>query len=99
MDVMKFLEPITYHNLDELRPGEWIWDNDEVEKSEHSRSLFSPNILEPIGFRQIHILDVKGYKQYGGALWMLSNWSRGYYKWDYFSEGRYYRFKRKEELI
>ena len=94
MDVMEFLEPIIYENLHELQPGEWIWDNRLVLRRKHDRSLGNGVVSEPIGFRQIHILDLKNLS-YGDKLFMLSE--IGGYEWTYFELNRFYRFKRKEE--
>lgn len=99
MDVMEFLEPITYENIHELQPGEWIWDNSLVKRRPHNRSIGDETITEPIGFRQVHILDLKLYPHYIGKQFMLSEvagFISGGYEWVYFSKNRFYRFKRKE---
>lgn len=94
---MNLLEPITYDNIQELNPGEWIWDNKTLSRDIHDRSLCQETITEPVGFRQIHIMDkddVKHFKAYGTPPFMLSDidYSSGN-KWVYFEEGRFYRFK------
>ena len=55
------LIPITRENIYMLNPGDWIWDDKPIERSEHERSLAPETITEPIGFRQIHILDLKDF--------------------------------------
>ena len=99
MDIMQFLTPITRENLCELQPGEWIWDNKMTERNVHERSLGNDMITEPIGFRQIDILDVDYF--ISGKPFMLSNSYSGYYgygtSWTYFEEGRFFMFKRDKE--
>lgn len=92
------LIPITYENIYALKPGEWIWDDKLIDRREHKRSLDNVTITEPIGFRQIHILDLKDF----GTMWntkpfMLSDIDRGNgsHEWTYFEEGRFYMFPRK----
>ena len=101
MDVMKFLEPITVDNIYELEPGEWIWDNKQIEKCPHRRTLSSDSsILEAAGLRQIHILDL-GNLKFSNKPFMLSLSANGlrYWQfiseWVYFEEGRFYRFKKE----
>ena len=95
MDVMQFLEPITYENIQELEPGEWIWDNKIVERDIHERNLTYKTINESMGFRQIDILDLDGF---GGAFnhrpFFLSNVDRYGCRWESFKENRFYRFRR-----
>ena len=100
MDVMELLEPITYENMHELKPGEWIWNNRMVEKRVHKRTLDTETIFEPYGFRQIDILDLKGFGVYNNQPFMLSTTggrTYGYAEWVYFMVDRFYRFKRQEE--
>lgn len=98
---MSLLEPITVDNIHELQPGEWIWDNKDTERNKHGRSLaleYTP-IIEPYGFRQIHILDLNGFMQWQFKPFMLTTIHSGYgssYTWTYWAEGRFYRFKREE---
>lgn len=97
---LNLLEPITEKNVRELSPGEWIWDNSPIERREHCRSLNSNKIVEPRGFRQIHILDL--YTPYGlqySKIFMLSNidGQRGGYTWEIFEYNRYYKFKKGEK--
>lgn len=84
-------EPITYENLHELEPGEWICDDKPIRKREHCRSWNSKYIDEPIGFRQIDILDTSPYLS---KPFMLTNGKDGKTLWEYFQLGRFYRFKR-----
>lgn len=55
------LIPITRENIYALKPGEWIWDDKLIERKVHRRSLGNETISEPIGFRQIHILDLDSF--------------------------------------
>ena len=93
MKLMKVLEPITAENLSELRPGEWIWDNNRVSKIAHKRSLKQEKIFEPVGFRQIHILDLAEYPRFTDKPFMLSDVYRGKNTWERFVEGRFFKFK------
>lgn len=100
MDVMNFLEPITHENIYDLEPGEWIWDNKSVTRRVHERCLDDKIITEPIGFRQIDILDLAGFSVINTHPFMLSSIDdirglRGY-RWEYFEPGRFYRFKKEE---
>ena len=98
MDVMELLEPITYENMYELKPGEWIWDNSMVVKRVHKRTLDDEIITEPYGFRQIHILDLTGFGSWHSQPFMLTTIGTDYYgQWVYFMVDRFYRFKRQEE--
>lgn len=94
MDVMQFLEPITYENIQELEPGEWIWDNKIVERRVHKRDLTGEAIKEPMGFRQIDILQVTSFGVFNHIPFMLSNVYKAGAKWESFEENRFYRFKR-----
>ena len=97
MDVMKFLEPITVDNIYELEPGEWIWDNCLVTRLVHERCLDKKITKEPIGFRQIDILNLKSFGVFNIHPFMLSSIDniRGS-SWEYFEPGRFYRFKKEE---
>lgn len=93
------LVPITRENIYTLKPGDWIWDDKLIERREHKRSLYDEKITEPIGFRQIHILDLEDF----AAGWvtkpfMLSDIDsdRSGYRWVYFEENRFYRCAEKE---
>lgn len=99
---LSLFEPITYDNIHLLQPGDWIWDNKDIVRWEHKRTLKieKPNITEPIGFRQIDVLDLKDF----GTLWnnkpfMLTDidnrFSNDPRNWVYFEEDRFYMFKRK----
>lgn len=93
-------EPITYDTLHELVPGEWIWDNKLTERREHKRSLDNATVTEPIGFRQIDILDLDLYPQYSSKPFMLSGaaYSGNHtgLEWVYFELGRFYKFKKEK---
>lgn len=93
-----YLEPITQYMLEELEAGEWIWDNELVIKREHRQNLWPEDIKEPYGFRQIHIIDIPSARYwYFCPKLMLSDYKRGGYNWEYFEEGRYFRFKKEKE--
>lgn len=94
MDLLSMMEPITYENLNELKPGEWIWDTNLIERRPHKRTLGEELIIEPIGFRQIHILDLDDIA-FTRKIFMLTNIDYGItgYKWEYFEVGRFYKFK------
>lgn len=91
--IMNLLEPITYNNIQELKPGEWIWDNKPQTRRQHRRSLSEETITEPAGFRQIHIMDEDDVRLF--MLFKLStiDKDRINYEWVHFKEGRFYRFK------
>lgn len=90
------LEPITRENIHLLKEGDWIWDNNTIIRYEHGLGLHPKKIEERIGFRQIHILDLKLYPQWSSKPFMLSSIDKGIYQWTYFEEGRFFMFKRKE---
>ena len=96
---INLLEPITYENIKELSPGEWIWDNKQIEKEPHRRVLSSDStVFEAAGFRQIHILDLDCLR-FSSKPFMLSlaanevRYRQLGCAWEYFEEGRFYRFK------
>lgn len=91
-----YLEPITEDMIEELKEGEWIWDNELVNRREHRQTLQGKDIQEPYGFRQIHIISITSLIYYTSTKLMLTDHTRGYYIWEYFEEGRFYRFKKKE---
>lgn len=97
MDVMNFLVPITHENLYSLRPGEWIWDNQIIQRRIHKRDLDGTMIDEPAGFRQIDILDLDFFPRWSSTPFMLSEIDSGRSSWVYFEEGRFYMFKRDKE--
>ena len=99
--IINLLESITYENIKELSPCEWIWDNKQIEKCPHRRTLSSDStIFEAAGFRQIHILDLDNLK-FSNKPFMLSLSANGLRyrqfisEWVYFEEGRFYRFKKE----
>lgn len=89
---LQYLEPITIDNLPNLKPGQWIWDNKPVVRGIHKRTLSDETITEPYGFRQIHIVDAEDIKT-SRLVFSLTNTVSGGYKWEYFENGRYYKFK------
>lgn len=93
---MSLFEPITRNNIHELEPGEWIWDNAQINRREHRRSLWPESIVEPIGFRQIHIIDPSSIPMSKPFMLSTIDGRHHYYSWEYFSENRYYRFKRRK---
>lgn len=96
MDYLSMMEPITYENFNTLKPGDWIWDNNLVERRDHKRSLANERHSEPFGFRQIHILDINDNGYFGCQPFMLSaNWDSFNYGavWTYFELDRFYKFK------
>lgn len=100
--IMNLLEPITYDNIHELKPGEWIWDDKPKTRRQHRRSLSKDTIIEPTGFRQIHIMDeddVRDFKWCNASPFMLSTIDddKINYVWANFKEGRFYRFKALHE--
>ena len=99
VDIMSLLEPITYENINELEPGEWIWDNKLIDRRFHDKNLWNKTVAEPIGFRLLHILDLKHFPRFSSKPFLLSTFDHyGFdYTWEYFEEGRFYRFKRKGE--
>lgn len=95
-NLFNILKPITYDNLHELHPGEWIWDDKEHARTAHKPSIYPESVVEPIGFRQIHILDLYNFPRFSSKPFMLSSidnfgFGRGT-EWVYFEENRFYRF-------
>ena len=95
MKLMKILEPITAENLNELRPGEWIWDRQLIVKNAHKRTMRVETIIEPVGFRQIHILNVDDYPRKTTKPFLLSDSIQGGNFWTEFKEGIFFRIKRE----
>ena len=88
--------PITRENIYSLKAGEWIWDDKMVARRKHGRSIYLETITEPIGFRQIHILDLKEFGTvFTNCPFMLSDIDddRSKHRWVCFEEGRFYKFK------
>jgi hypothetical protein len=92
--------PITRENIYTLKSGDWIWDDKPIERREHAYSLRPETVTEPIGFRQIHILDLRDF----AAGWktkpfMLSDIDSDHYgyRWVYFEENRFYMCKSDSE--
>lgn len=88
---LDILEPITYENITELKGGDWIWDNKTIERRAHKYGLGDDVVMEPIGFRKLHLIDLKWSNQM-----MLSSFDklRSGYFWEYFELGRFYRFRK-----
>lgn len=93
---MGIFDPITPDNLYTLRPGEWIWDNKRTCRQAHKRTLGNEVVQEPIGFRQIHILDLKLYPRFSSTPFMLSNIDKSRSEWVYYEIGRFYKFKNSD---
>lgn len=98
---MNLLEPITEANIHELKPGEWIWDTHEIHRRGHTYPELGTTVLEPIGFRQITLLHLNNFGVFNNQPFMLSTIDR--YRtnreWIYFSENRFYRFKRENSDV
>lgn len=97
---MSLFELITRENIYTLKPGEWIWDSKTIERPEHARSLNKKTVVEPIGFRQIDILDLKDFGTiFNNQPFMLTDldhkFSRDPRSWVYWEDGRFYRFKKE----
>ena len=94
-NIMDILEPITEENIVDLKPGDWIWDNQPIIRDEHRASLRPTKITEPYGFRQVDILDIS-YLRWSGKPFMLSNANDGKSgcKWVYFQRDRFFKFKK-----
>lgn len=92
-NILDILEPITEDNIRDLKPGDWIWDNQMIIRDEHRVSLLPNKISEPIGFRLIDILDISGL-HWSGKPFMLSDINDGGYHWEYFKPGRFFKFKK-----
>ena len=93
------LVPITQYNIYSLKPGNWIWDDKLVERREHKRSLWPETTTEPIGFRQIHILDLKDFGTiFNNQPFMLSDIDgrNPGPRWVHFEEDRFYMLRRKD---
>ena len=90
------VEPVTISNINSLKPGEWIWDNQTITRRAHERTLGDKKIEEPIGFRHIHILNLKDFPKYSNKPFMLSTIddSLWRFEWVTFKEGRFYKFKK-----
>lgn len=92
IDILKLMEPITMENIHELQGGDWIWDTHPTNRCEHRRSLSSIVIEEPYGFRQVHVLDLDNVRIHHTKGLLLS--ADADYRWEYFREGRFYKFKK-----
>lgn len=96
---LDIMEPVTIENVNELQPGEWIWDNKKINRRAHK---IVPNcgetVIEPIGFRQINALALHHFPRWDSKPFLLSNFDSSYggYTWSQFEAGRYYKFKKKE---
>jgi hypothetical protein len=92
-NLIDILEPITEDNIRDLKPGDWIWDNQMIIRDEHRASLWPNKITEPIGFRLIDILDISDLR-WSGKPFMLSDIEHGRYSWVHFTLGRFFKFKK-----
>ena len=97
MNMLDLMEPITPENLHELTPGEWIWDNDAISRRDHKRQISDGRVTEPIGFRQIHILDADENRYWMQPFMLSTIDSRGSHVWEHLEPNRYYKFKKKKE--
>ena len=90
------LELITFENLHELKPGEWIWDSKIITRRAHKRSIYVESVQEPTGFRQIHILDIDSIPT--SKPFMLSSIDNIGFgngdEWVCFEINRFYKFKK-----
>ena len=98
---MELFELITSENIHELQPGEWIWDIKEEARRAHKKSIYHESVVEPIGFRQVDILDLELWPRWSSKPFMLSSidnigFGRGS-NWVYFEENRFYRFKKENK--
>jgi hypothetical protein len=95
---MNLFEVITTQNITELRPGEWIWDSELIERNAHERSLTSRKISEPIGFRQIRLLDLKDAGGYYTKPFVLSSSDDNVQDfWTCFVPNQFYKFKKEKK--
>lgn len=94
-NILDILEPITEENIHELKPGDWIWDNQEIIRDEHRASPWPNKIIEPYGFRQVDILDVS-HLRWSGKPFKLScaNDGSSGCEWVYFRHDRFFKFKK-----
>ena len=96
MDILNLLEEITYENLRELHPGEWIWDSKLHARRAHKQSIYNESVVEPIGFRQVHVLQLRDYPMFSDKPFMLSSIDNTGFgsgtNWVRFEQGRFYKF-------
>ena len=93
------MEPITFDNISELKSGDWIWDNKQINRPPHGYAFTSMDMIsEAIGFRQIHIIDLKKFPSWSSKPFMLSDFDSQHngYHWTHFEPGRFYKFKKLE---
>ena len=93
MNYKKFMEPITYENIHELKEGDWIWDDKAVSKRAHGRHLHHGEFMEAAGFRQIHILDIENFPRFSVKPFYLSGCNGVRDFWEYFEPERFYKFR------
>lgn len=97
MNIIDLMEPITPENIHELTPGEWIWDDEIISRRIHKRQLGDERIKEPIGFRQVHILDADENRYWMQPFMLSTIDSRDSHVWEHLEPNRYYKFKKKKE--
>jgi hypothetical protein len=91
------MEPITPENIHELTPGEWIWDNETISRRDHKRQIGDDRVTEPIGFRQIHILDADENRYWMQPFMLSTIDSRDSHVWEHLEPNRFYKFKKEKE--
>lgn len=98
---LDLFELITYENIHELQPGEWIWDNKQQARRVHKRSIYNESIVEPIGFRIVNIIDLDGFYRFHSKPFMPSSIDNiGFgsgMTWEYFELNRFYKFKKENK--
>lgn len=93
---MNLFEEITPENVMDLKPGEWIWDNELIKRDEHRVCLNAKQIDEPIGFRLIRILNLKDAGGYYTKPFFLSSIDHGTSDfWTCLEPKRFYKFKKE----
>lgn len=92
--IPSIFEPITFENVRELQPGEWIWDNKMIFRRAHKKSIYPDYIEEPIGFRQINVLDIDSVPYLKPFMLSAIDGDRGYHLWECLEDGRFYKFRK-----
>ena len=98
---LTLFEPITHDNISDLKPGEWIWDNKQQCRRAHKQTIYDESVTEPIGFRQVHILDLSSFGVYNNKPFVLTSIDNHGFgngsKWVYFEENRFFKFKKEQK--